>query len=335
MTPADDRPIRWGILATGGIAAAFTADLRHTPGAVVAAVASREEATARAFAARHGIPRAHGSWQALAEDPEVDVVYVATPHGHHHPAVALLLEHGRPVLCEKPLTVNAPLARELVALARERGTFLMEAMWTLVHPAVRRAAELLADGAVGEVLSLHAELGWRAEVGPGHRLRDPAAGGGALLDAGVYLVALAHLLLGPPERIDARARLTPEGVDEHTGILLAHPGGAHAHLTCSFGATLGQHAVVHGTRGRIEIPADLYNPPGIVLHREGAEPQHVPAPLVAGHGYGPEAAEVMRCLRAGATESPLVPLDGTLAVLDTMDAVRHRIGLRLPHDAPG
>ncbi|MGW4897044.1 Gfo/Idh/MocA family protein [Kitasatospora sp. NPDC004240] len=335
MGPADERPIRWGILATGGIATAFTEDLRLTPGAVVAAVASRDAGTARAFAARHGIPRAHGSWQDLADDPDVDVVYVATPHGHHHPAVALLLDAGRPVLCEKPLTVNGAQAQELVALARVRGTFLMEAMWTLLNPAIRKAAELLADGAIGEVRSLHAHLGWRAEVDRGHRLRDPAAGGGALLDAGVYLVALARFLLGDPDRVDAQALLTPEGVDEHTSVLLGHPGGATASLTCSFAATLSQSAVVHGTHGRIEIPANLFNPEAIVLHREGSEPIRFPAPPALGHGYGPEAAEVMRCLRAGWTESPLVPLDGTLAVLRTLDTVRERIGLRYPHDDRG
>ncbi|MGW7441553.1 Gfo/Idh/MocA family protein [Streptomyces sp. NPDC054849] len=332
MDSVPERPIRWGILATGGIAAAFTEDLHRTPGAVVAAVASRDAGTARAFAARHAIPRAHGSWQGLADDPDVDVVYVATPHGHHHPAVEMLLDARRPVLCEKPLTVNSVLARELITLARERGTFLMEAMWMLLNPALRKAADLLADGAIGEIRSLHAELGWRAEVDPRHRLRDVTAGGGALLDAGAYPVALAHFLLGSPDRIQAHAKLTPEGVDEHTSILLGHPGGATASLTCSFAATLSQAAVVYGTRGRIDIPANLFNPHGIVLHREGLEPMHFPSPAVIGHGYGPEAAEVMRCLRAGQTESSLVPLDSTLAVLHTLDAVRQQIGVRYPHD---
>ncbi|MFD9595301.1 Gfo/Idh/MocA family protein [Kitasatospora sp. NPDC059973] len=332
MDSAHERPVRWGILATGGIATAFTEDLRRTPGAVVAAVASRDAGTARAFAARHAIPRAHGSWRDLADDPDVDVVYVATPHGYHHQAVEMLLDAGRPVLCEKPLTVNSAQARGLITLARERGTFLMEAMWMLLNPALRKAADLLADGAIGEVRSLHAELGWRAEVDRWHRLRDVAAGGGALLDVGVYPVALAQFLLGSPDRVHARAQLTPEGVDEHTSILLGHPGGATASLTCSFAATLSQAAVVYGTRGRIDIPVNLFNPPGIVLHREVGEPVHFPAPAVIGHGYGLEAAEVMRCLLAGQSESPLVPLDGTLAVLRTLDAVRQLIGLRYPHD---
>ncbi|MBT2470570.1 Gfo/Idh/MocA family oxidoreductase [Streptomyces sp. ISL-66] len=326
----EGRPIRWGILATGGIAAAFTEDLRQLPGAVVAAVASRSNEAAHAFATRHGIARAHGSWQALADDPGIDVVYVATPHGYHHPAVAMLLDAGRPVLCEKPLTVNSAQAQELVTLARRRGTFLTEAMWTLLNPAVRKAAELIADGAIGEIRSLHAELGWRTRVGPTHRLRDLAAGGGALLDAGVYPVALAHFLLGAPDRIQAHAHLTPEGVDEHTSILLGYDSGATAMVSCSFAATLSQAAVVYGTRGRIDFPPNLFNPAGIVLHRGGVEPEHFAAPPVAGHGYGLEATEVMRCLRSGETESPLLPLDGTLAVIRTLDSVRRRIGVRYP-----
>ncbi|MFJ4675700.1 Gfo/Idh/MocA family protein [Kitasatospora sp. NPDC088783] len=330
MRPIADRPIRWGVLATGGIATSFVEDLAAVPGAEAFAVASRREESARAFAGRHGIPHAYGSWQELAADPEVDVVYVATPHSAHHGATALLLEAGKAVLCEKPFTLNSAQAAELVALARKREVFLMEAMWTYLDPTVRRITELVADGAIGEVRSVQAEFGFTVQEDPGHRLWDPAAGGGALLDLGVYPVAFAQLLLGAPESVQAWARLTDLGVDANTGILLGHPNGATALLSCSLDVQCGQRAAVQGSAGRIEIERDFFHPAGFTLYRDGAEPETFTGPAKAGHGYGLEAAEVMRCLRAGETESPLVPLDSTLSVMRTLDAVRERIGVRYP-----
>ncbi|MFJ6697993.1 Gfo/Idh/MocA family protein [Streptomyces sp. NPDC091272] len=322
--------IRWGILATGAMAAAFTEDLSREPGARVTAVGSRSEAGARQFARRFGIPRVHGGPHELAADPEVDVVYVATPHAHHVTAATACLEAGKPVLCEKPFALSGRQARLLTELAARRGLFLMEAMWTYVHPLVRRVVELTADGAIGEIRSLHARFGARVTVPAEHRLRDPAAGGGALLDLGTYPVSFAQLLLGAPESVTAHARLSPRGVDEQTGILLGHPGGAMAVLSCSLLADDEHGAVVYGTKGRIEIPADFYNPPSFVLHRDGHEPREFTAPPQRGNGYGHQAQEVMRCLRSGLTESPLVPLAGTLAVMDTLDAVRALIGVRYP-----
>ncbi|MFJ1704713.1 Gfo/Idh/MocA family protein [Kitasatospora sp. NPDC088346] len=325
-----DRPIRWGILATGGIAAAFTEDLLAAPDAEVLAVASRSEAGARDFADRYKIPRAYGSWAALAADTEVDVVYVATPHTAHHAATTLMLEAGRAVLCEKPFTLNTAEAESLVATARTADRFLMEAMWMYLDPTVRRIAELVRDGAIGEVRSVHADFGIAAPPDPGHRLRDPRAGGGALLDLGVYPVSFAHLLLGEPEEVRALARLTPEGVDESTALALRHPGGAVSLLGCSIATATAQRASVHGTRGRIELAEDFFHPSGFTLHRDGRAPEPVAAPRGPGHGFGPEAAEVMRCLRAGLTESPLVPHDGSLAVMRTLDAARAQIGVRYP-----
>jgi predicted dehydrogenase len=330
MEPVADRPIRWGILATGGIAASFTEDLLDVPGAEVVAVASRTEEGARAFADRFGVPRAYGSWRELAADGDVDVVYVATPHTHHHRATALLLDAGRSVLCEKPFTLSAPQTEELISTARKRGLFLMEAMWTYLDPTVRRITELVADGAIGEIRSVHADFGFPAEFDPAHRLWDPALGGGALLDLGVYPVAFAQLLLGAPSSVHAWAQLTPQGVDANTAIVLGHASGATALLGCSLTAQSGQRATVQGSAGRIEIERDFFHPDGFVLHRAGREPEEFRAAPRVGHGYGPEAAEVGRCLRAGLTESPLVPLDGSLAVMRTLDAVRDRIGVRYP-----
>ncbi|MGP4110908.1 Gfo/Idh/MocA family protein [Streptomyces sp. 4N509B] len=325
------RPVRWGVLATGSIAARFTGDLLTLPDAEVVAVGSRSAAAAGDFARRFGIPRAHGSWAELAADPEVDVVYVATPHSAHHTAVRTCLLAGRAVLCEKPFTVNEAQAKPLVALARERGLFLMEAMWTYCNPVIRRLTELVRDGAIGEVRAVHADFGLSG-VEPGHRLRDPALGGGALLDLGVYPVSFAHLLLGEPTEVAAWAHLR-DGVDENTGMLLGYDSGALAALSCSLVADTALRAVVTGTRGRIELPRGFFFPERFVLHRQGGEPEEFTGPT---QGGGPtfvhEAAEVMRALRAGETESPLVPLEGSLAVMRTLDAVRDRIGLRFPDE---
>ena len=325
-------PVRWGILATGAIAASFTEDLALLPDARVTAVASRTEESARRFAERHAVPRAYGDWADLARDPEVDVVYVATPHANHHDAAALLLAAGKPVLCEKPLTLNLAEAQRLVGIARERGVFLMEAMWTYLDPAIRRIVELIADGAIGEVRTVHAEFAFTAPAGGVGRLRDRAAGGGALLDVGVYPVAFAQLLLGAPESVHAWGRVADDGVDENTGMVLGHASGAQAVLSCSIVSDSAQRAEIGGALGRIEIPRDFYRPASFVLHRRGHEPEEFRLPQAPGHGYAHEAAEVMRCLRAGEPESPLVPLDGTLAVMSTLDTVRSRIGLRYPGD---
>ncbi|MGW6307563.1 Gfo/Idh/MocA family protein [Streptomyces niveus] len=326
-----DGTTRWGVLATGGIAATFTGDVQAMAGAEVVAVASRSETSAKAFADRFGIPRAYGDWAGLVADPDVDIVYVATPHSAHRAAAGLALEAGKPVLCEKAFTLNAREAGELVALAGERGLFLMEAMWMYCSPVVRRMTELIADGAIGEVRTVQADFGLQGPFAPEHRLRDPALGGGALLDLGVYPVSFAQLILGEPDRVQADALLSPEGVDLNTGMLLGWDSGATALLSCSVTARTASTATVTGTAGRIELPSGFFHPDAFVLHREGRDPERhaVESPLA---GMQHEAAEVARCLRAGEKESPLVPLAGSLAVMRTLDAVRERVGVRYPVD---
>ncbi|MFE0776362.1 Gfo/Idh/MocA family protein [Streptomyces sp. NPDC058861] len=322
--------VRWGILATGGIAERFTTDLLTLDDAEVVAVASRSEAPAKAFAERFGIPRAYGEWAGLFADGDVDVVYVATPHHAHRTAAGLALEAGKAVLCEKALTLNAREAAELVALARDRGLFLMEAMWMYCNPMIRRIAELVRDGAVGEVRTVQADFGLAGPFGADHRLRDPKTGGGALLDLGVYPVSFAQLLLGEPDSVRAHALLSPEGVDLNTGMLLGWSGtGASALLSCSIAADTPLTASVTGSLGRIDVPRGFFFPERFTLYRNGAEPEEFVAEADP-HGFRHEAAEVMRCLRAGERESPLVPLDGSLAVMRTLDAVRDRIGVRYP-----
>ncbi|MET9509011.1 Gfo/Idh/MocA family oxidoreductase [Streptomyces flavidovirens] len=330
-----NKTVRWGVLATGGIASSFTADLlamRETDGAEVVAVASRTTATAKAFADRFGIPRAYGSWAELATDEDVDVVYVAGPHSAHRVAAGMCLEAGRAVLCEKAFTLNSREAEELVAVARRHDRFLMEGMWMYCNPVVRRLVELVRDGAVGEVRTVHADFGLAGPFAPEHRLRDRALGGGALLDLGVYPVSFAQLLLGEPDRVQADALLSPEGVDLNTGMLLGWDSGATALLSCSITADTPITAAVTGTKGRIELGRGFFYPDRFVLHRQGAEPEEFTAGVDTRHSLQYEAAEVMRCLRAGEKESPLVPLDGSLAVMRTLDAVRDRIGVRYPGD---
>ncbi|MFF4897191.1 Gfo/Idh/MocA family protein [Streptomyces sp. NPDC001068] len=324
-----EQSVRWGILATGGIAAAFAADLVDLPDAEIAAVASRTAESAEAFAERFGIGRAYGDWESLARDEDIDVVYVATPHSAHRAAAGLCLEAGRNVLCEKAFTIDVREATELVALAKGHDRFLMEAMWMYCNPLVRRLKALVDDGAVGEVRTVQADFGLEGPFPPAHRLRDPAQGGGALLDLGVYPVSFAQLLLGEPDGLSARAVLSDEGVDLQTGALLSWESGALASVHCSIVGGTGTTASVTGSRGRIDVPDGFFNPERFVLRRDGRAPEEFALDPADGprNTFRHEAREVMRALRAGEKESPLVPLDGTLAVMRTLDALREQVGV--------
>jgi predicted dehydrogenase len=320
---------RWGVLGTGGIAATFATDLPLVPGAVLAAVGSRRADTAAAFAERHGFARAHGSWTALAADPEVDVVYVATPHAFHYDAALACLAGGKAVLCEKPMTLDLASAARLVQEARTRGLFLMEAMWMRCNPAILALARTVADGVIGEVTAVHADFGFRGPAEATHRLRNPALGGGALLDLGVYPINLAHLILGAPAAVRSWAHLTAEGVDENTGVLLGYQSGAVAALTCGINGATRNAASVTGTAGRIDLPPAFWTPRSFTVTRAGAEPSVVEFPF-PGRGYQFEAAEVQRCLEAGLTESPLMTQDTTLEIMNLLDTVRDQIGVTYP-----
>jgi predicted dehydrogenase len=322
---AGSDPIRWGILATGGIAARFASDLQENlADAVITAVGSRTQEAASRFAQRFDIKRAHGSWHALAADPDVDVIYLATPHSHHHEAAMLCLRAGKPLLVEKPITLDLGQAQELVTTARERGLFLMEAMWTRTLPSILKMLSLIDQGAIGEVTSVQASFGLGMEFEPEHRLRNPALGGGALLDLGVYPVTLAQLLLGDPHQVRAWASLHPEGTDAQSGIVLGFPSGAVATLYCGVRGDV-RAATIVGTKGRIEYRDGFHNADSFVLYQGDKAPVTVTTEAAGLHH---QAAEVGRCLRAGLTESPLVPLSATLSVMSTLDAVRAQIGVR-------
>jgi predicted dehydrogenase len=322
---------RWGIIGTGGIAAAFCRDLRLLPDHEVAAVGSRSVESADRFADEHGIGGRHASYAALASDPDVDAVYVATPHPGHHDAALLAIEAGKAVLVEKPFTMNAAQARSLVGAAQEHGTFLLEAMWTRFLPHVVAIRELLAAGAIGEVVLVTAEHGqWFADD-PDFRLFAPELGGGALLDLGIYPVSFAHMVLGTPSRITAVGDPAFTGVDAQTSMLLQHSSGAHAVLTTTLRGQSECHAAIVGREGRIEIDGVFYRPTSFrLVRRDGRSDGEVTTYSFdePGHGLRYQAAEVARCVRAGLTESPALPLAETVAIMETLDEVRRQIALR-------
>ena len=313
-------PLRWGILGTGHIARAFCSDLAFTDSGAAVAVGSRTQASADAFAAELGLPRAHGSYAALLEDPEVDVVYVATPHPFHRGNAIAALESGKPVLVEKPFAMNAAEARDMASLARARGLFAMEAMWTRFLPHVRRIREWIAEGAIGEIVAVMADHGQWFPRDPAHRLFAPELGGGALLDLGVYPVSFASMLLGTPERIVSLVDPAFTGVDAQTSMLLGYASGAQAMLTCTLAAQGPTRAVIVGTAGRIETGPRFYGPTDVTLIPREGEPVHVPSRHEGG-GLRHQADEVARCLAAGETESPLMHLAETVSIAETMDAV--------------
>ncbi|HTH13120.1 MAG TPA: Gfo/Idh/MocA family oxidoreductase [Spirochaetia bacterium] len=324
------QPLRWGILGTGWIADRFVDDLKRLEGHRAALVGSRTLAKAQEFATRHGMARAVGSYEALANDPEVDVVYVASPHPHHHAHARLALEAGKAVLLEKPFTMDAREAADLVALARNQGLFLMEAMWTRFLPHTAALRRVLGSGVLGEVVQVQADHGQWFPRDPHHRIFAPELGGGALLDLGIYPVSFAWFVLGAPERITAVSTPAFTGIDGTTSMVLQYPTGAHAVLTTTSLARTPNRALIAGTEARIEIDPWFFTPTSFtVIRTDGTvlERFHVP---YEGHGLREQAAEVGRCLASGLTESPLLPLDESVAILGTLDEVRRQIGLTYP-----
>lgn len=322
--------IRWGILGTGGIAATFARDLQQIDDAELVAVGSRTDEAAQRFAGRFDVARAHGSYKALVEDAEVDVVYVATPQSIHAECMRLAIEAGKAVLCEKPFTLTGAEAREIVELARAEGVFLMEAMWTRFLPHMRRIDQLLRSGVLGDVTTLVADHGQAIPGDDGHRLRRPDLGGGALLDLGVYPVSLASHVLGAPSTVTAVGLLTPTGVDVQTSMVLTYDTGAHAVLTTTLGARTANRATISGTEGRIEIDDVWYTPTSFSLIRNGSDSRERFERPRIGAGLWYQAVTVGELLREGATESPLMPLAETVTIMETLDAVRGQIGLTFP-----
>jgi predicted dehydrogenase len=329
--------LRWGVIATGGIAAAVTRDLELLADAELHAVSSRSQAAADAFAADYGFARAYGDqdgvagYERLLANDAVDVVYVATPHAQHHLIARAALTAGKHVLCEKALTINAREAAELVELARANGLFLMEAMWSRFLPSMQRAFEIAASGEIGEVKWVGADLGFPAPYSPTSRLWAPRDGGGALLDITIYPLLWALGTLGFPQTVSATGWLNDDGVDAQNALTLGYHHGAQAQLTSSLLAHGPRTATVAGSGGFLQSLGSVNNPTELLV-RVGFEEPRVERFSTVGRGYSYELREVTRCIQQGLTESPVMPLDDSLDTMRLFDGVRAQLGVSYPND---
>lgn len=325
-------PIRWGICGAGSIAGQFAASLVNVPDAEIVAVASTDAGRGAEFADSHGIPTVHRGYERLAEDADVDVVYVASTQQRHVDDVLLMLDGGRNVLCEKPFALNGAQARTMIERAASSGLFLMEALWSRFLPSYVRLRELLDEGVIGEPQVVEANFSFRIsdEKRAGHRLFDPHRGGGALLDLGIYPVHLAHFVFGPPRTVHAAAVMAPEGVDERTTLMLDHPGGGASLLHTGIRVEDSCAARIVGTEGTIGLDPFMHCTTRLRVDRGGSEESEVldfPPPSL--HYQVPE---VHRCLREGRLESDVMPHDDTLAMMATLDEARRQIGLEFPDE---
>ena len=318
--------VRWGIVGPGRIAAKVVEDFAYAPGSVAVAAASRSLDRAQSFCDAHGLAQAYGSYADIIAAPDIDVLYIATPHPQHMKIAVAALQAGKAVLVEKTFTATVAGAEKIVATAQGNGVFAMEAMWTRFQPAVAAARTLIEDGAIGEVRQLQADLGVDRPYDETDRLFDPAQGGGALLDLGVYLVSTAQYFLGVPDRLEVTGSLAPTGVEWEVGLLLGYDDGRAATLLGSLRHHTPGTCRIFGTKGWIEIPPRFHHPDRIVLHRSGAEPEEIVRPP-QGAGYSHELVEVAECVRAGRTESSVMPLADTLAVQRTLNDAAERLGV--------
>ena len=322
-------PVQWGIAGPGNIARKFARDLRVAEGARLRAVAGRDMERARAFAGEFGAELCFDDVRALAADPTVDMVYIASPHNAHFAAAKLLLEAGKPVLCEKPMTLNARQARELIALSRSNGVFLMEALWTRFLPVYARVREWLGTGRIGRPQVVSSGFCFPAPRDLSNRCFNPALAGGSLLDLGVYNLAMSQFVLGrKPDRVAATAQLAETGVDELLAASLHYPNGGVAQFVCGFNSPLDNALVIGGELGFIRVPSQFIRGQEAVLDIGGSL-ETVSAPT-RGEGFEYQIEEAMRCWRAGEIESPLMPHADTLANHETMDEIRRQISLVYP-----
>lgn len=329
MTSSGIPGLRWGILATGGIAHLFTSDLL-TAGRTVVAVGSRRADAAEAFAEKYSIPNVHSSYESLVSDPDVDIIYVATPHPMHKDLAILALEHGKHVLVEKPFTLNAGEAEEVREVAAAQGLLAMEAMWTRYLPHMVRIREIIAAGTLGEIRTVMADHTQKISTDPTHRLNALELGGGSLLDLGIYPISFAWDVLGEPLGIVAAARIGETGADVEVATIMTHANGT---LSTSISASQSagpNTAHVIGTDARIDIDRVWYNavsfrvvaPDGTVLEEYNSD--------VAGRGMQYQALAAERYVAEGKTDSDVLSIDETVAIMSTLDEVRDLIGVRYP-----
>lgn len=321
-----DKKVRWGILGTGMIARKMAEGLSVVPGAALTAVASRSKEKAAEFSREYGVAAAYGSYEQLAVDPGVDVVYVATPHPYHCENSLLCMRNGKAVLCEKPFAMNEREVLRMIAGAKESGVFLMEAFWTRFHPSIRRVLELVRSGAIGEVRHIDSDFGVFNVFDPEHRAFNKKLGGGSLLDIGIYPVFLTLLLWGEPDRITCVPKMGTTGVDESLALIYGYNDGRIATLYSSFIVNSTVETHICGTEGRIKLPRMWFCPVPVELTR-GENPVETITFDFVGNGYNYEAEEVTRCVREGKKESDILPLDFSLRLIRLLDRTRKEMGL--------
>jgi predicted dehydrogenase len=319
---------RWGILGTGGIAKAFAADLAHAQGHIVAAVGSRTMASAQEFADLYPTAIPFGSYEELVA-ADVDAIYISTPHIFHAENALLALNAGKPVLCEKAFTINAKESAAMIALARSKNLALMEAMWTRFLPHIQEIKKVISSGALGQIQTVIADHGQYIPYERAPRLWEPALGGGALLDLGIYSITIADIALGSAKEVHATATLTDKGVDLQTSISLTYNNGAHALLSCTMAARTAVTAMIAGDKARIEIDSPFYNPTSWRLITRDGEVTEYPN-TYQGHGLREEAIEFARVVRAGEIESPLMTHAKSQEIMELMDEVRRQVGVKYP-----
>jgi predicted dehydrogenase len=328
---SDSSTFRWGILGAGSIAHTFAKGVAVLDDATVAAVGARDLDRAQAFADTYGIPKAYGGYDALVNDPDIDAIYVCTTHNFHAEHCLLALRAGKPVLCEKPFTINERELQGIVDEARSRNLFLMEAMWTRCFPLMAKLRDAINSGRLGDIRIVTADFGFQAEFNPASRLHDLKLGGGALLDVGIYPLSFASMLLGEPVDVAGFANLSPTGADQEAVMSLRYKSGALANLLTATTVDTPYIAYVVGTKGKATLHHSWWKPTKITVSIDGAEDE-VWEEEIIGSGFEHEAAEAARCIRAGLTESPIMTLDDSLALMRTMDRFRALWGVKYPMD---
>ncbi len=324
--------IRWGILSTGHISGKFADALRILPEAEISAVGSRNLETAKIFAGKHGIRNAYGSYSALADDPEVDVVYIGTPHSFHLENSVMCMRRGKSVLCEKALTINAREAEEMIRVAKEENVFLMEAMITRHVPLVKKIQNWIKSGEIGEVRMVNASRCLRREFKPSARQLNPKLGGGSLLDLGVYVISFASMIFEkPPESVFGYGHIGEFGSDEQGAALLKYDRGEIANLSFALRTDTGNEAYVYGTKGYIKIDEIFAVPTKATLFIDKKEYEVIEEPIISS-GLIYEAKEVMRCIKEGLKESPYMPLKESLQIMQIMDKIRSHWELTYSND---
>lgn len=325
------REFRWGILASGGIAQAFARDLSYFNHHIVAAVGSRSQESADNFAAEFPGCTAYASYEALVADPTLDAIYVASPHPYHVSNTVLALNAGKPVLCEKPFTINASEARQMKAAADANDVALMEAMWARFLPHMHKVREILALGILGEIWAVEADHGQRLSDYANPRHWEPSLGGGALLDLGIYPISFAHMVLGVPAKIRAAATFTDKGVDASSSVIFDYQSGAQAILTSNMMVSTPCRATICGTLGKIEIDRTFYNPTSMrVIMHDGTTTEY-PSDY-KGHGLREQALEFEKVVRNGEKSSPILTPDESILIMESLDEVRRQIGLIYPSE---